>query len=106
MNLALKTSIKRKGQIISREYMKILNDMHTDFEKYACLFPQWPVRAMYSPTNRSSENITELMVRTQDDGWIIGRKSDQREFYVIFDQKNANLLEVNGMLPLQTHTVL
>ena len=37
------------------------------------------------------------MVRTQDDGWIVGRKSDQREFYVIFDQKNANLLEVNGM---------
>ena len=36
------------------------------------------------------------MVRTQDDGWIVGRKSDQREFYVIFEQKNANLLEVNG----------
>jgi hypothetical protein len=36
------------------------------------------------------------MVRTQNDGWVVGRKSDQREFYVIFDQKNANLLEING----------
>jgi hypothetical protein len=40
--------------------------------------------------------VTELMVRTQNDGWVVGRKSDQREFYVIFDQKNANLLEING----------
>jgi hypothetical protein len=37
-----------------------------------------------------------MMVRTQTDGWVVGRKSDQREFYVIFDQKNANLLEING----------
>ncbi len=35
-------------------------------------------------------------MRTQNDGWVVGRKSDQREFYVIFDQKNANLLEING----------
>jgi hypothetical protein len=33
MNLALKTSIKRKGLMISRDNMKILNDMHIDFEK-------------------------------------------------------------------------
>jgi len=26
---------------------------------------------------------------------LLEKKSDQREFYVIFEQKNANLLEVN-----------
>lgn len=76
MNLALKTSIKKKGLSITREHMKILTDMHADFEK-------------------ATECVTELMVRTQNDGWVVGRKSDQREFYVIFDQKNANLLEIN-----------
>lgn len=38
------------------------------------------------------------MVGTLNDGWIVGKKSDQREFFVIFDQKNANLLEINGPL--------
>ncbi|KAL6054761.1 vacuolar fusion protein ccz1, variant 2 [Balamuthia mandrillaris] len=77
MNLALKTSLRNKGAEISREHMKILNDMHADFEK-------------------STDDISELMARTQSDGWIIGRKSDQREFYVLFDNRNANLLEING----------
>lgn len=30
------------------------------------------------------------------DYWIVGKKSDQRELYVILNQKNANLIEVNG----------
>jgi len=76
MNFALKTSLKDKGQSIPRETMKMLNDLHADFEK-------------------SSENISEVLVRTQNDRWVVGRKSDQREFYVIFDQKNAHLIEIN-----------
>ena len=30
------------------------------------------------------------------DCWVVGRKSDQREFFVILNQKNANLIEING----------
>jgi hypothetical protein len=30
------------------------------------------------------------------DYWVVGKKSDQRELYVILSQKNANLIEVNG----------
>jgi len=41
------------------------------------------------------ENLHELLIGTQSDGWIVGRKSDQREFYVVFDQKSANILEIN-----------
>lgn len=33
------------------------------------------------------------------DYWVVGKKSDQRELYVILNQKNANLIEVNGMSP-------
>jgi hypothetical protein len=33
MNFALKTSIKEKGAAIPRDTMKMLNDIHADFEK-------------------------------------------------------------------------
>jgi hypothetical protein len=34
MNLALKTSLKEKGALISPEIMSMLDDIHLDFEKY------------------------------------------------------------------------
>jgi len=76
MNLALKTSLKHKGQDLTPDIMRILNEMHSDFEA-------------------SKEGINEVLIRTQNDGWVVGKKSDQREFYVIFDQKSANLIEIN-----------
>lgn len=42
-----------------------------------------------------NEKLEEVLVGTMSDGWVVGRKSDQREFFVVFDQKNANLLEIN-----------
>jgi hypothetical protein len=35
-------------------------------------------------------------MKTLTDCWVVGRKSDQRELYVILHQKNANLIDVNG----------
>eukprot|EP01119_Soliformovum_irregulare_P002749 TRINITY_DN13004_c0_g1_i1.p1 TRINITY_DN13004_c0_g1~~TRINITY_DN13004_c0_g1_i1.p1 ORF type:complete len:451 (-),score=121.75 TRINITY_DN13004_c0_g1_i1:246-1577(-) len=75
MNCALKTSLKEKGGI-ARDVLKMLNDIHSDFEN-------------------SPENLSEILVRTQNDKWIVGRKSDQREFYVIFEHKNSHLIEIN-----------
>lgn len=37
-------------------------------------------------------------MRTMTDWWVVGKKSDQREFYVAINQKNANLIEINGEL--------
>jgi len=76
MNLAMKTSLKQKGSDLPRETMKMLNEIHTDFERQ----PSVP---------------SEVLIRTTSDRWLVGRKSDQREFYVFFDSKNANLLEIN-----------
>jgi len=76
MNLAMKTSLKQKGSDLPRETMKMLNEIHADFEKQ----PSVP---------------SEVLIRTSSDRWLVGRKSDQREFYVFFDSKNANLLEIN-----------
>ncbi|PRP76652.1 aspartate kinase [Planoprotostelium fungivorum] len=80
INLALKTSYKDKGATMSRDTMNILNTIHTDFEK-------------------STEKISEVVVRTSDDRWIVGRKSEQREFYVIFDNnKNDHLMQINDQV--------
>lgn len=38
----------------------------------------------------------EIIVKAMTDYWVVGKKSDQRELYVILNQKNANLIEVNG----------
>jgi len=76
MNLAMKTSLKQRGADLTKETLRLLNEIHTDFEK-------------------NIENPSEVLIRTQSDRWVVGRKSDQREFYVVFDTKNANLLEIN-----------
>ena len=83
INLALKTSLKtatakRTGGnavTISRETMSIISDLHEDLK-------------------RSREPCKEMIIRTQGDGWIVGRRSDQREFYVLFEQRNANLVDI------------
>lgn len=31
-----------------------------------------------------------------NDYWVVGKISNQREFYIIIQQKNANLKEIHG----------
>ena len=38
------------------------------------------------------------MVKTASDFWVVGKKSEQREFYVVINQRSANLIEINGEL--------
>lgn len=38
----------------------------------------------------------EIIVKTSTDNWVVGKKSDHREFFVVINQKNANLIEING----------
>lgn len=59
----------------------MLNQLHADFE-------------------RSSESVLEVMVRLASDVWVVGRKADAREFFVMIDNTNANLSEVTGALYL------
>ncbi len=35
-------------------------------------------------------------MKTCLDSWVVAKKSDQREVYVIVNQRNANLIEING----------
>eukprot|EP00002_Diphylleia_rotans_P025803 TRINITY_DN5120_c0_g1_i1.p1 TRINITY_DN5120_c0_g1~~TRINITY_DN5120_c0_g1_i1.p1 ORF type:complete len:443 (+),score=90.32 TRINITY_DN5120_c0_g1_i1:48-1376(+) len=74
MNLAFKSSFK-KGQL-SQEFIRLLNQMHDEFES-------------------KRDTVSEICVKTSTEGWIVGRKSDYREFYVVFDQKKGNLLDIS-----------
>ncbi|CAM9898124.1 unnamed protein product [Lampetra fluviatilis] len=82
MNLAEKTTLhgRRAAHAVAPanappELMRILGDVHGDF-------------------TRASED-EEVVVKAMSDYWVVGKKSDQRELYIILSQKNANLIEVN-----------
>ena len=78
MNLAVKSTLHAVGFPyefqISTELMRLLADMHDDFE-------------------RSKDG--EIFIRTRDDTWVVGRRSDQREFFVVLYYKNATLMNVH-----------
>lgn len=48
------------------------------------------------PLSYRVDEDEEIIVKALSDYWVVGKKSDQRELYVILNQKNANLIEVNG----------
>lgn len=83
MNLAQKSSFmtlpKNAGapvvSSLAPEYVRYLTDVHSDF----------------ADTSEDSE----VILKTRGDWWVVGRKSDQREFFVILNQKNANLIDIN-----------
>ncbi|XP_029432713.1 vacuolar fusion protein CCZ1 homolog isoform X1 [Rhinatrema bivittatum] len=81
MNLAEKSTVHmRKTPSVSLtsvhpDLMKILGDINSDFTRV--------------------DEDEEIIVKAMSDYWIVGKKSDQRELYVILNQKNANLIEVN-----------
>uniref|UniRef100_A0A4X2LQA8 CCZ1/INTU/HSP4 first Longin domain-containing protein n=1 Tax=Vombatus ursinus TaxID=29139 RepID=A0A4X2LQA8_VOMUR len=81
MNLAEKSTIHmRKTPSVSLtsvhpDLMKILGDINSDFTRM--------------------DEDEEIIVKAMSDYWVVGKKSDQRELYVILNQKNANLIEVN-----------
>jgi len=79
MNLALKTSLTHKGSDVPPVVMKVLSAMHEQF---------------VHPTDA----ISEVLVKTVNDIWIVGRCTEEREFYLIFDKskdKDVTLVEIN-----------
>ncbi|XP_025082631.1 vacuolar fusion protein CCZ1 homolog [Pomacea canaliculata] len=80
MNLAQQTTMhtdlqKQAGITIPQEIMRLLNDINADLAQ--------------------SNTDGETIVKTTSDFWVVGKKSDTREFYVVINQKNANLIEIN-----------
>ena len=38
----------------------------------------------------------EIMVKRENDPWIIAKRSDMRELFLAVNQRNANLKEISG----------
>jgi hypothetical protein len=83
MNLAQKSSfmtLPKNANMpvvssLAPEYVRYLTDIHTEFA--------------------GTHEDSEVILKTRGDWWVVGRKSDQREFFVILNQKNANLIDIN-----------
>lgn len=52
------------------------------------------------------KDFGEIIGKTVSDCWIVGKLSDERELYVVLQQKNANIVDVNGMKYFYMHSVL
>lgn len=83
MNLAEKTTMhsdmKRNGNsLIPSDIMKLFADIYSDLSKM--------------------KDFGEIMGKTLSDCWIVGKMSDERELYVVLQQKNANIVDVNDEL--------
>lgn len=40
----------------------------------------------------------ETIVKTMEDYWVVGKFSNQREFYVALSQKNSSLIDISGKI--------
>ncbi|KAF8774440.1 vacuolar fusion protein CCZ1 homolog [Argiope bruennichi] len=83
MNLAEKTTMhadmKSTGHaLIPSDIMKLFGDFYTDLSKM--------------------KDFGEIIGKTLSDCWVVGKLSDERELYVILQQKNANIVDVNDEL--------
>lgn len=108
LNLAVKSSIhldsRGVGNVaVSRDVLMMLADVNTDLRGY-------PYNSDYE-TGRNDNNhdkslqkrdltfnksvSAEIMLKTVTDVWVVGKLSDQREFYVVLSQRNADLMAVN-----------
>eukprot|EP00794_Sanderia_malayensis_P007703 gene7703-8540_t len=79
MNLAIKSSIHgKKSNVVTSvtsDMMKLLVDIHSDFQ------------------NISEDG--EMIMKNLADCWVVGRRFDKREFFVILNQKNASLVDIS-----------
>ena len=53
--------------------------------------PRWIVAC-----TRSTEQISEIVVKTATDYWVVAKRSEQRDFYVVLFKKDATILDING----------
>ncbi|KAJ8731308.1 hypothetical protein PYW07_004472 [Mythimna separata] len=78
LNLAFKTSPTlnklHPSTAIKPEVLSIIASIHSD--------------------KQSLGNYGEIIIKTPDEYWITGKSSNEREFYVIIQEKNANLKEI------------
>lgn len=74
MNLAIKSTIT-KATAITPAVMKVLLQMREDFEKV-------------------KEKVHEQIIGTSNNTWVVGKRSEDRDLFLIIEDKKASLMEV------------
>ncbi|XP_068633043.1 vacuolar fusion protein CCZ1 homolog [Battus philenor] len=78
LNLAFKTSAPvntlTPSTAIKPEVLNIIAGIHSD--------------------KKSLGNYGEIIIKTLDEYWITGKSSNDREFYIVIQKKNANIIEI------------
>ncbi|KAG8228318.1 hypothetical protein J437_LFUL007036 [Ladona fulva] len=107
LNLAVKSSIhldsRGVGNVaVTRDVLMMLADINTDLRGYP--FNTYETerndnhhdKSLQKRIQPSYKSVSaEIMLNTESDVWVVGKLSDQREFYVVLCQKNADLMTVN-----------
>eukprot|EP00295_Goniomonas_pacifica_P048357 CAMPEP_0175911756 /NCGR_PEP_ID=MMETSP0108-20121206/8363_1 /TAXON_ID=195067 ORGANISM="Goniomonas pacifica, Strain CCMP1869" /NCGR_SAMPLE_ID=MMETSP0108 /ASSEMBLY_ACC=CAM_ASM_000204 /LENGTH=459 /DNA_ID=CAMNT_0017234023 /DNA_START=8 /DNA_END=1387 /DNA_ORIENTATION=- len=105
MNLALKNTVRsRSGTPVSREALVLLSEIHDEFsgtrESGTAAEADHAVAVM----GDTHSVMSEVYIRTAQDGWVVGLQTNKREFFVVSDQKNHNLQEIHEEISrLVTH---
>lgn len=79
-NLAVKSSGVYNNPKLMHEW-NVVADMHRMFI-----------------TSENHNNLSECIVKVKKDSWVVGKYFGQREFYLVFDQKNYSLVEINDQV--------
>jgi hypothetical protein len=79
-NLAVKSSGVQNNPRLAVEW-NVVADMHRQFI-----------------TNERKNGLNECYAKVKRDSWVVGKYFGQREFYVVFDQKNFSLVEINDQV--------
>ncbi|XP_037571777.1 vacuolar fusion protein CCZ1 homolog [Dermacentor silvarum] len=78
MNLAQKSTVhseRRTGIVVPPELVRFLADINEDLKQI--------------------EDAGEMTAKTTTEWWVVGKVSDQREFYVVLNQKSANIIQIH-----------
>ncbi|KAI8817399.1 uncharacterized protein EV422DRAFT_570739 [Fimicolochytrium jonesii] len=79
MNLAFKTSIGMyKSTVLKSDLVQCLNQMHEDFASAS-----------------GPDAVNEICMKTSSEAWIVGRRSGDRELYLIFPKSDMGLVDVD-----------
>ncbi|XP_054270141.1 vacuolar fusion protein CCZ1 homolog [Macrosteles quadrilineatus] len=84
MNLATKSTIHCNGKLssdvtVSPQVLRLLAE----------------INAQHARLSAAGSSSAETIVKTTMDHWVVGKLSNAREFFVVIQQKNANLIEIS-----------
>lgn len=85
MNTAIKTSLKRK----IKDALQTVTHIRSEYNRFVNHY----ILTKYS----NKDGITEVYFRTKKDCWIVAKFFSEREFYLLFEQKNYSLIEIGGL---------